>query len=817
MDAGVRSRAVGDWRAALVPVFDGFLASAVARIPAALPAVDHAATIAAFRERLGLRLVDLAARTLVGHMRAERRAGRLTGADPHARFACFAHRMRDPSALATLLARHPVLATMLTEAIGHAVAAHTETIARLHGDRAEIVATLLGGTDPGPAIAIEPGLGDRHGGGRSVTLIRFGSGATVVYKPRPIEVYAHFADLIRWSDRRLGGPPQRTPAVVVRPGYGWVEYAHRRPCRTPAEAQRFFRRLGRQMALLYAIDATDLHYENVVAAGDQPILIDLETLFHPELPLSSVVDDPAARRLAASVIRLLLLPQAIVGTQGASDVSGLGGDDPFHADSAVLWQEAGTDRMHLVRGPVPVSPAANRPSLRDGDVDVVDHEPALIAGFTEGYRAIADHRADFLALAGQFAADDVRVVARPTMAYAELMVASTDPELLHDPADRRHLFERLAEMSSDPVRSNVVTFEIADLTAGDIPLFVTQPGSCDIRTADGTRLRGLLAESGLDRVRAKAAAMGAEDLHRQLWIIEAAIAARRVRRRPAVMRPLPSTEQRYDPQHLLDAAESVGRRILGAGVRGPDMVNWIGLTRTEGGTWMLAPLGAGLLDGYSGVALFLAELFGRTGRPAYADAAAQAMTQLPRLLDMVCGRPLYVDAIGADGFAGLAYACRRIAAVLSDPSLKEAGELAGCLATASGPGPADPMPCDPTGLGLRHGRASAVADGGDPDAIRALIDRSPLRDLSFCHGELGMVEALMLAADRDRCAEEAWRPQAARAAAAVGAGQICGTPGGVPVMDLLHGLAGIGYQLLRLGLPADIPSILDADGHRKEV
>ncbi|MGH3858012.1 ABC transporter permease subunit, partial [Actinokineospora sp.] len=39
-------------------------------------------------------------------------------------------------------------------------------------------------------------------------------------------------------------------------------------------------------------------------------------------------------------------------------------------------------------------------------------------------------------------------------------------------------------------------------------------------------------------------------------------------------------------------------------------------------------------------------------------------------------------------------------------------------------------------------------------------------------------------------------------------GPLCGTPGAVSTPGLLSGMAGIGYSLLRLGLPDRVPSVL---------
>ena len=61
--------------------------------------------------------------------------------------------------------------------------------------------------------------------------------------------------------------------------------------------RRFYHRQGALLALLYVLDGTDMHYENLIAVGEQPVLVDVETLFHPShAPAgASAVTRPTAR------------------------------------------------------------------------------------------------------------------------------------------------------------------------------------------------------------------------------------------------------------------------------------------------------------------------------------------------------------------------------------------------------------------------------------------------------------------------------------------------------------------------------------------
>ena len=45
--------------------------------------------------------------------------------------------------------------------------------------------------------------------------------------------------------------------------------------------KRFFKRAGAWLALFHCFGGTDFHQENIIAAGEHPVPIDLETVLQP--------------------------------------------------------------------------------------------------------------------------------------------------------------------------------------------------------------------------------------------------------------------------------------------------------------------------------------------------------------------------------------------------------------------------------------------------------------------------------------------------------------------------------------------------------
>ncbi|MGW7268251.1 type 2 lanthipeptide synthetase LanM family protein [Streptomyces sp. NPDC054842] len=736
----------GEGPDAFAPVVRPVVAAASARfaeLRPAGPAAERAVWRGAFERRLTHQLVRQAARTLVHELGAARRAGHLTGAGPRERFASFVAATGTRRGLGELFAAYPVLARMLAQTALDATEAMTELVTRFETDRAALATALLGSRSPGTLTRVDLGRGDAHQGNRSVAVLRFESGDRLVYKPRPLGQHALLDDLVTWLNAKVPGLALRTPRSLRRTTYGWLEFVEHRWCRSVTETDAFYRRQGALLALLYAVDGADMHYENVIACGDQPVLVDAETLLHTGLPQPMTAGaDPAADALHASVHRTCLLPHLLIGEHGALDISALGrSTDGTFPSEGLRWENSGRDTMRAVRAPLPSPAAQNQPLPAGRPLKDADHRAALLEGFRTAYAAIAAHGGELLGDEGPLASgagSAARLIARSTRLYATLLEESAHPSLLGDALARESVFAVLwTESEHDEVRGRLIEHETADLWRGDVPLFVHRPSGTGVRAADGTWLADVLPVASLEAVRGKIARMDEVDCRDQEWIISATLAARGTGspldgpRSELTVAPVPAVVP--DAGRLLSAACGVADEIAARAVRDGDRTNWLGLERVSGPHWAVLPMGAGLAQGYCGVALFLAHTDALTGAGRYAALAREAVRPLPALLKALAGDPELSAAAGPgayDGLGGITYALVRLSALLGE-------NLADCLPdalTALGHAIAA---CDVPGLagGTAGALAAAVAvheATGDAAALR-LADTAADRLLTTVH------------------------------------------------------------------------------------
>ena len=262
-----------------------------------------------------------------------------------------------------------------------------EMIDRLQADRQALKHAF--GIEPMDSlVSATMAHGDAHIGGRRVILLRFKSGARLVYKPRPVEAARRFQELIAFLNRAGLDPALRTIKVLPRSGYGWVEHVPNRSCRNESGINRYFRRAGALIAALQVAGASDCHFENVMADGEHPIVIDLETLMRPQVRSVANATDLAILAIDDSLLAIGMLP-SIDGTDlGALAVL----PDQTTQLTTIGLIDAGTPTARVERMPWRLGDVPSLPLRKGERVDAINYADDIENGFIEAYELIVKHR-----------------------------------------------------------------------------------------------------------------------------------------------------------------------------------------------------------------------------------------------------------------------------------------------------------------------------------------------------------------------------------------------------------------------------------------
>ena len=595
----------------------------------------------------------------------------LKGGTPEERFDHFKQKMRDPKERARVQKKYPVLTRALQKTLEFWLANNVEFFERLHEDLEEIRSAF--GVEEGDELAkVDPGSGDLHRQGRSVTIVTFKSGKKILYKPRNLDIDLHFHRLMEWCRGAGMDPPVRAVKVIAREDYGWVEFIVNRPASGAEEHDEFYRRLGGAIAVLHALSAVDIHFENIVACGPDPYVIDMETLFHVNLDELVVrcASDLLARRYRDSVMAIGILPTPVLSGEGKKtfDTSAIGASVDQQAPYQVLGMvNLGRDDVALSHIPGWIPSVHNRPSE-----DATRPIPAekILSGFEDAYRFLAARKKDLLGPGGPVAAFGRlrgRMIARNTRYYGSLFLEAIHPDFLRDALDMAaHWDDVWNDVVERPKVEKFIPSEYAQLGDGDIPFFTA--GLADARRAvgaDGRRISGIGVASGFERAKRTILAMSEENMGSQSWLIRAALGGTE----SYVDRPI----KRANPASDLEAAADIGRSVLSRLGRFKDMASSYHVVALGGegdgptGAYTIGTSGADLYEGNGGIALFLAYLGRETGDKAF-TAAARGLSS--DMLHVLRGRDRrWNNLSGFLGAPSLAYVLAHLAALWKDPKL----------------------------------------------------------------------------------------------------------------------------------------------------
>ena len=332
--------------------------------------------------------------------------------------------------LSRLFDEKPVLLRLVATTTRQWLTTSSELLNRLDGDLERIRHNILHRDAATLVTHVEGGLSDPHHGGRAVLRVEFDDSSSVMYKPRDLRLDVAWHSLVERLNREA--PIElRAPEAIACEGYGWTEFIAHFGCNSEQECPRFFRRAGAWLALLHSFAASDIHHENIIAAGDQPVPIDVETLLQGGTTRADVDSQAleAARELIAnSVVPVGLLPSYGESADGIHAAGGVASEWP--SGTKLVWNHINSDAMRPAMVPETKKAPTNLPRIgMDRHVGLAEHIEDFISGFRE--------YATFLYPTGQqlfdgFAELPVRKVLRPTRFYSMLMQRLKDDRTMDD-------------------------------------------------------------------------------------------------------------------------------------------------------------------------------------------------------------------------------------------------------------------------------------------------------------------------------------------------------------------------------------------------
>ncbi|WP_239733404.1 MULTISPECIES: type 2 lanthipeptide synthetase LanM [Mammaliicoccus] len=362
-------------------------------------------------------------------------------------------------------------------------------------------------------------LGDSHNNGRTVAIVYLDSATKLLYKPKSLKPDLFYFNILRFYAESLEFDPY-IPFILDKETYGWQEYIDYEYMKSDNEAKKYYYDLGVQTQILYALNANDMHYENIISKGNQPVFIDLETILQPNIKKLDISN--ASYPFLETILNTLLFDYStysdnirfLGGTtnQSYTDniISKIINEDN---DAITIVEEISKNRKK----------STNIPKTKEGVYcEIYDEINSFLNGFHDSYKITLNNKNYLinLIIKNEFS---VRSVLRPTYIYAKYI------EFFRQLESNKGILEILADSIEDYKDNQVIAKrELESLMNLDTPIFHADIYSKNLYSSkEEVIISEFFEESSIERVTRRINQYSIEELNTQLKIIKSSIDAYR--------------------------------------------------------------------------------------------------------------------------------------------------------------------------------------------------------------------------------------------------------------------------------------------------
>lgn len=448
--------------------------------------------------------------------------GQLKGNNETERFQYFVKGFEAQNKQHDFFNSYPVLYRAVQIKLKNWRAEVNEFMQRLRSDRQELASMFGVSPEAIPKSIMQSG--DTHNNGRAVFIVEFDNSMKIVYKPRSVKLELGFQKYIKLFNSFHPELKLRTIEVLDKGIYGWVEFVHFKRQQTQVESDSYHFKLGFLTALVYSLNGVDIFFENLVAAGADPVIIDLETLFHTSVDLDTQISPSTNIKnfIASSVAGIGILPRPIAGATDDQifDVSVMGArtnaQAPYKVPSFKNFQRSDM-QITEVDGWIPENNAA---SGEEFSTDLINR--SFYSGLTAGFECLISNKTRLTVKGGDidrcFSGSTRRLIVRDTKTYGALQQYENHPDFLRDQVDREWYWDNLwSELNERRSLSYFIESELAQVSVYDIPYFYGNIETTSVMGGDGRKinLTEILSKTPLEKVKDKIRDLDAAETAKQ--------------------------------------------------------------------------------------------------------------------------------------------------------------------------------------------------------------------------------------------------------------------------------------------------------------
>lgn len=342
---------------------------------------------------------------------------------------------------------YPCLKRIMFESISMLVVNVLEVIQNICNDKKLIEEQICSGKNFNHITRIKSEFSDSHNRGKAVFNIDLDNKSSIIYKPHSLECELAYQKLLDWITEECGDTALNYK-IIDRRNYGWEEKIEYKSCKNKNEVLQFYKRIGYILFANYLLQVTDIHYENIIAYGSYPVVIDLETIMTNMIEGrdNKTAKEIAYEKIGRSVISQGLLPKYVwgKGDKAGIDISGISGvaGQELPVKIPVLKNIKRAD-MHIEYEHPHTREQKNIPKLGNKFIMNEECTQQILEGFSSAYSIALSHKSELGEKTSEFRNLTVRFIPRDTRQYTMLLQTSYHPDFMLNGVDRELLISSL--------------------------------------------------------------------------------------------------------------------------------------------------------------------------------------------------------------------------------------------------------------------------------------------------------------------------------------------------------------------------------------
>lgn len=387
---------------------------------------------------------------------------------------------------------YPTLAKILAERLTFACEMLAEFISSLEQSMTQLV-NKFQLCVPLMLTEITLGQGDSHERGKTVIQFQVQE-KYLIFKFKNLEIGQRFNELLTYLEELNPALSFYKIQRITYPTFTVEEKVPYKECTNEAEVACFYENYGQLLAIVYWLGSTDLHMENVIANGSNPVLIDVETLIRPDLFKQTKRLSRQNRIEKHSVLVSGLLPQKRHVKHGM-EIDALSGTKQKLPKKVRRLKNDNSSDIAFQLEEVYMEGAQNIPRLGGKEVNYRLYCPMIEMGFKEMNQLLLKNKSIFIEKVKEIFTDTtIRLIYRDTQDYGNLLNFTLHPESMSNYVEREKIIENL--WASKIIPEVLIPYEVEAMLNHDVPL-VTANTSLTSAYTNGHELKQLLEKTPL--------------------------------------------------------------------------------------------------------------------------------------------------------------------------------------------------------------------------------------------------------------------------------------------------------------------------------